>query len=355
MLIFGRELVDFPLTALIDSPITKNEMLLSIKHLRVKFGSRRRPVTAVDDVSFDVGAGEVISLVGESGCGKSTLGKAIIGLLPSGSAVAGSIQYKGQELVGLNYGQLTRYRGTEISMIFQEPMNSLNPVFKIGDQLAEAIQLRRARTAVGVKGGASLRSEDGWSVKEEVLEYLGQVKIKDPGLVLERYPHQLNGGMRQRVMIAMSLAQRPSLLIADEPTTALDVTTQAQILSLMNELAREYSMSLIFITHDLGVAGMIANRIIVVYAGEIVEDAPVTDLFNDTLHPYAKGLMNSTPTSFKGEKGIEPILGYVPNLALRIEGCKFRERCPYSMEKCREARPALEANGPKHMVRCFLY
>jgi peptide/nickel transport system ATP-binding protein len=240
-------------------------------------------------------------------------------------------------------------------MIFQEPMSSLNPVFKIGDQLAEAIEIRRARTAEGTKGKVNSQAPDTRSVKEEVLEYLGQVKIQDSGLILERYPHQLSGGMRQRIMIAMSLAQRPSLLIADEPTTALDVTTQAQILSLMNELTRESNMSLLFITHDLGVAGMIADRILVVYAGEIVEDSPVMDIFNETLHPYAEGLMNSTPTSSKGEKRIEPIIGSVPNLVDRIKGCKFHERCPHVMEKCVESRPKLSAYETERRVRCFLY
>ena len=209
-----------------------DRLLLSIRNLGVQFGTAQRPVRAVDDVSFDVATGEVISLVGESGCGKRTLGKAIIGLLPAGSAITGSIRYRGQELVGLEHGQLTQYRGTEIWMIFQEPMSSLNPIFRVGDQLAEAIKIRRARIAAGVKGGPASEREgtDHRTVKEEVVESLGQVKIQDPGVVLGRYPHQLSGGMRQRIMIAMSLAQKPSLLIADEPTTALDVTTQAQIL-----------------------------------------------------------------------------------------------------------------------------
>jgi oligopeptide/dipeptide ABC transporter ATP-binding protein len=331
-------------------------VLLSVKNLAIGFKTQQGSVSAVDDVSFDIGRGEVISLVGESGCGKSTLGRAIIGLLPNNAKVTGSLRYKGRELVGLEHGQLTKYRGTEISMIFQEPMSSLNPVFKIGDQLAEAIKVRRVRTAEGTtRGKVNSQSPDTRSVKEEVLEYIGQVKIQDPGLILERYPHQLSGGMRQRIMIAMSLAQRPSLLIADEPTTALDVTTQAQILSLMNELTREYNMSLLFITHDLGVAGMIADRILVVYAGEIVEDSPVTDVFNETLHPYAKGLMNSTPTSSKGEKRIEPIIGSVPNLVDRIKGCKFHERCPHVMQKCVESRPKLSAYETDRRVRCFLY
>ncbi|MDA4114069.1 MAG: ABC transporter ATP-binding protein [Thaumarchaeota archaeon] len=322
------------------------DVLLSARDLTVQFPSQHGAVTAVDEVSFDIRAGEVISLVGESGCGKSTLGRAIIGLLPNSAKITGSLTYKGTELVGLDQGKLTQYRGTEMSMIFQEPMSSLNPVFRIGDQLAEAIQIRRARK----------RDKPGnRSVKEEVLEYLGQVKINDPGNVIDRYPHELSGGMRQRTMIAMSLAQRPSLLIADEPTTALDVTTQAQILSLMSELTREYDMSLLFITHDLGVAGMIASRIVVIYAGEIVEDSPVDGVFTETLHPYTKGLMASAPSAFKGGKRIEAIRGSMPNPAQTIVGCKFHERCPYVMDRCVKTKPRLLDHGKDRMVRCFLY
>ena len=325
---------------------SSGDSLLSAKDLTVQFPSQYGTVRAVDDVSFDIRAGEIISLVGESGCGKSTLGKAIIGLLPNTAKIGGSLRYKGKELVGLDQGELTRYRGTEMSMIFQEPMSSLNPVFKIGDQLAEAIKVRRARRS-------DVHSEV--SVKDEAVDYLGQVKIKEPRAVFDRYPHEMSGGMRQRIMIAMSLAQRPSLLIADEPTTALDVTTQAQILSLMNELARVYNMSLLFITHDLGVAGMIADRIVVVYAGEIVEDSPVAEVFTDTLHPYTKGLMNSTPSSFKGGKRIEAIKGSMLNPSEAIVGCKFQARCPYVMEKCLETRPNLSSHGKDSRVRCFLY
>ncbi|HEV2389337.1 MAG TPA: ABC transporter ATP-binding protein, partial [Nitrososphaerales archaeon] len=302
-------------------------------------------VKAVDNASFDIGAGEVISLVGESGCGKSTLGKAVIGLLPNTAKVSGSLVYKGTDLVGLDQGKMTKYRGTEISMIFQEPMSSLNPVFRVGDQLAEAIQIRRAR-----KG-----PKDDKPVKDEAIEYLAQVKITDPRQVSQRYPHELSGGMRQRVMIAMSLAQRPSLLIADEPTTALDVTTQAQILTLMSELTHEYDMSLLFITHDLGVAGMVASRIIVLYAGEIVEDSPVSAMFTNTFHPYAKGLMGSTPTSFKGGKRIEAIKGGMPNLSQTVVGCKFSDRCPRVFERCVGERPPLIDVESGRKVRCFLY
>jgi oligopeptide/dipeptide ABC transporter ATP-binding protein len=326
--------------------MASGDSLLSARDLTVQFPSSYGAVTAVNEVSFDMRAGEVISLVGESGCGKSTLGKAIMGLLPNSAKITGNLSYKGKELVGLGQGELTQFRGTEMSMIFQEPMSSLNPVFKIGDQLAEAIQIRRAR-----KGG----KEESKSVKEEVLEYLGQVKINDPGNVIKRYPHELSGGMRQRIMIAMSLAQRPFLLIADEPTTALDVTTQAQILLLMSELTREYNMGMLFITHDIGVAGMIASRIVVVYAGEIVEDSPVDDIFAETLHPYTKGLMASAPSSFKGGKRIEAIKGSMPNPTQAVMGCKFHERCPYVMERCLGTKPGLLDVGNGHKVRCFLY
>jgi oligopeptide/dipeptide ABC transporter ATP-binding protein len=329
----------------LQSARADSETLLSARGVSVEYPTRQGMVKAVDNASFDIGAGEVISIVGESGCGKSTLGKAVIGLLPNTAKVSGSLLYKGTDLVGLDQGKLTKYRGTEISMIFQEPMTSLNPVFRVGDQLAEAIQIRRAR-----KG-----PKEAKPVKDEVIEYLAQVKITDPRQVSQRYPHELSGGMRQRVMIAMSLAQRPSLLIADEPTTALDVTTQAQILTLMSELTREYNMSLLFITHDLGVAGMVASRIIVLYAGEIVEDSPVGAMFTNTLHPYAKGLMGSTPTSFKGGKRIEAIKGSMPNPSRTIVGCKFNDRCPRVFDRCLRERPPLidVENGRK--VRCFLY
>jgi peptide/nickel transport system ATP-binding protein len=330
----------------LQSTRESTDLLLSARSVTVRFPSQYGSVRAVDDVSFDIKAGEIISIVGESGCGKSTLGKAIIGLLPRNAAISGSLLYKGTELVGLGHGKLTQFRGTEMSMIFQEPMSSLNPVFKVGDQLAEAIKTRRSRKSI---------SQDTRSIREEVIEYLSQVKVREPGVVAERYPHELSGGMRQRVMIAMSLAQRPSLLIADEPTTALDVTTQAQILSLMYELTREYDMSLLFITHDLGVAGMVASRILVLYAGEIVEDSPVDAVFTNTLHPYAKGLMGSLPSSFKGGKRIEAIRGSMPNPSQTIRGCKFSERCPYVMDECTKTRPILSDYGESRKVRCFLY
>jgi oligopeptide/dipeptide ABC transporter ATP-binding protein len=247
-------------------------------------------------------------------------------------------------------------------------MSSLNPVFKAGGQIAEAIGVREDRRppksdygpfplqAEGRKGSWP-KSRAGYREygKAEALRYLEQVRIPDPVQVAEKYPHELSGGMRQRVMIAMALAERPSLLIADEPTTALDVTTQAQILLLMEDLTKDFGTSLLYITHDLDVAGTIADRIIVMYAGEDVEDCSADELFRDPLHPYAKGLLASTPTAFKGEARLEPIKGSVPNLSAPPAGCKFHPRCPFVMEKCRSVEPALLDHSAGHSVRCHLY
>jgi oligopeptide/dipeptide ABC transporter ATP-binding protein len=307
--------------------------------------------------------------VGESGCGKSTLGLAVIGLLPAGiTSVSGKVVFKGEDLLAVPVKELATFRGTQVSMIFQEPMSSLNPVFKAGDQIAEAIGVREARRPAKSEYGPFPQQAEGrkgrWPTskarykeygKAEALRYLQQVRIPDPAQVAEKYPHELSGGMRQRVMIAMALAERPSLLIADEPTTALDVTTQAQILLLMDELTKDFGTSLLYITHDLDVAGTVAERIIVMYAGQVVEDCPSAELFHDTLHPYTKGLLASTPTTFKGEARLEPIKGSVPNLSAPPAGCRFHPRCPFVMEKCRSVEPALLNHSASHSVRCHLY
>lgn len=326
-------------------------------------------VTALSHISFGVKAGEKVSIVGESGCGKSTLGLAVIGLLPADiTSVSGKVVFKGEDLLAVPVRALAAFRGTQVSMIFQEPMSSLNPVFKAGDQIAEAVGVREARLPpkseygpfpphAEARKGRSPTPKVSYKKygKAEALRYLEQVRIPDPARVADKYPHELSGGMRQRVMIAMALAERPSVLIADEPTTALDVTTQAQILLLMDELTRDYGTSLLYITHDLDVAGTIADRIIVMYAGEVVEDCPCAELFHEALHPYAKGLLASTPTTFKGEGRLEPIKGSVPNLSAPPAGCRFHPRCPYVMEKCRSIEPVLLDHSASHRVRCHLY
>ena len=342
--------------------------LLSVKDLTVQFGGRRGRVTALNHVSFDVKPSEIISFVGESGCGKSSLGLAIIGLLPDWTTKTGSILFDNIDILPLPNREMTKYRGTKISMIFQEPMSSLNPVFKVGMQIAEAIQVREIRSPpkgnygpFDVRGDVRkghlprFRKAVDQGLKAEVLRYLNLVRIPDPVEVSEKYPHELSGGMRQRVMISMALAERPSLLIADEPTTALDVTTQAQILSLMGEMTQQFKTALMFITHDLDVAGIIADRVIVMYAGEMVEDCSVDELFSNALHPYTKGLMNSTPRSAKGSKRLESVMGNVPNLIEPPPGCRFHPRCPFAMDGCKTDAPEYVQLGANHRVRCFLY
>jgi peptide/nickel transport system ATP-binding protein len=317
---------------------------------------------------------EFLAVVGESGCGKSTLGLSIIGLLPKpGSKVAnGSIRYKGIDLLKLNGNDIRQYRGTEIAMIFQEPLTSLNPVHKVGQQLADAIIIRKLRK-IGHKEVKSdimqaahkrkaplvsrlpqVRRTIPHDVKDESVEYLKLVRIADPEQVLDRYPFELSGGMIQRVMIAMALSQEPALLIADEPTTALDVTTQAQVLKLMKELIEKVQTSILLVTHDLAVASQVADRVVVMYAGEIVEDAEVNSLFSNPLHPYTKGLLSCIPNGYKDQNELEPISGFLPDLRNPPIGCRFSPRCPYRMAVCSQKRPQL-VNREKNTVSCFLY
>ena len=349
-------------------------VLLDIDDLTVRYSTGRSTVTALDSVSLEVGENEFLAVVGESGCGKSTLGLSIIGLLPPNSQVAqGAMNYKGTDLVKIDKNTMKRYRGTEIAMIFQEPLTSLNPVYKVQDQIAEAVVLRKLRKDSGTKVTGeimqkvyrtkSIRSPSRMPIarklprelKDEVIHWLNLVRISDPEQVLDRYPFELSGGMRQRVMIAMALSQEPARLIADEPTTALDVTTQAQVLKLMRELMDKVNTSIILVTHDLAVASQVADRVVVMYAGAVAEDAEVHDLFSKPMHPYAEALLNCIPNGTKNDSSLAAIPGSVPDMIHLSVGCQFAPRCPHAMEKCNLARPKLKAAEKKHEVACFLY
>jgi oligopeptide/dipeptide ABC transporter ATP-binding protein len=317
--------------------------LIQVKNLRTSFFTPEGEVRAVDGISFNIGEGKTLGLVGESGCGKSVTALSIMRLVPSppGKIVGGEIVYRGQDLLKLNGTAMRKIRGNEISMIFQEPMTSLNPVFTIGDQIGEAIRLHQ---------GLGKRE-----TREKTIEMLRLVKMADPESRVDDYPHQLSGGMRQRVMIAMALSCNPSLLIADEPTTALDVTIQAQILELIEELQeKKLGMALLLITHDLGVVAERADEVAIMYAGKIVERAPTQAIFNRPLHPYTVGLLNSLPgVGAKKKKRLEAIPGVVPSLLELPSGCHFRDRCPKAAGICAEAEPELVEKQKDHWAACY--
>ncbi len=296
----------------------------------------------MDGVSFNIDEGETLGLVGESGCGKSVTALSIMRLIssPPGKVVGGEILFRGKDLLKLNGAAMRKIRGNEISMIFQEPMTSLNPVFTIGNQIGEAIRLHQG---LGKK-----------ETKEKTVEMLRLVRIADPERRISDYPHQLSGGMRQRVMIAMALSCNPSLLIADEPTTALDVTIQAQILELMSELQEKLGMSLLLITHDLGVVAEQADEVAIMYAGKIVERAETKDIFNRPQHPYTVGLLNSLPgVGGLKKKRLVAIPGVVPSPLELPSGCRFRDRCPKAAGRCAEAEPELEEKVKEHWAACY--
>jgi oligopeptide/dipeptide ABC transporter ATP-binding protein len=325
---------------------TKNGILLQIQDLQTHFITDAGTVRAVDGVSLTVRKGETLGIVGESGCGKSVTALSVLRLIPNppGKIVAGKILLDGRSLLDLPEDEMRKVRGGSISMIFQEPMTSLNPVFTVGDQIAEGIRLHQR-----------LSKRDSWS---KAIEMLRLVRIPDPDRRVKEYPHQMSGGMRQRVMIAMALSCNPHLLIADEPTTALDVTIQAQILELLNQLKTELGMAVMLITHDLGVVADTAARVAVMYAGRVVEQAPVLELFANPLHPYTQGLLNSIPRIEKAERRprLAAIPGMVPDLLDLPRGCKFQARCTKVFEPCRGEEPQLKAVGAAdHLVRCCLY
>ncbi|MFH1932494.1 MAG: ABC transporter ATP-binding protein [Pseudomonadota bacterium] len=322
------------------------EKFLEIDNLSVQFHTPEGVARAVDDVSFNLARGETLGLVGESGCGKSVTALSILGLIPSppGRIKSDRILFEGRNLLDLDGEEIRQVRGQEISMIFQEPMTSLNPVLPIGRQVAEPLMVHKGITKK--------------EAYEEAAVWLEQVKIPAARERLNDYPHQLSGGMRQRVMIAMAMVCRPKLLIADEPTTALDVTIQAQILSLMLGLKEELGMSVLLITHDLGVVAQMASRVIVMYAGEVVEEAKVMDIFDSTFHPYTQGLLKSMPRLGERAGGrtgrLNEIAGTVPPLTQIISGCKFADRCPHTFTLCRERHPGLFALGHDQHARCWL-
>ena len=320
--------------------------LLGIENLSVHFHTPEGVARAVDGISFDLAAGETIGLVGESGCGKSVTSLSILGLIPSppGRIESGKIMFGRQNLLDLDLESLRKIRGRQISMIFQEPMTSLNPVLPIGRQVAEPLMHHQGLSKT--------------EAFEKAASWLEHVKIPAAAKRLNDYPHQLSGGMRQRVMIAMAMVCGPKLLIADEPTTALDVTIQAQILSLMNRLKDELAMSVLLITHDLGVVAQMAARVIVMYAGQVVEAAKVTDIFDSPFHPYTQGLLKSIPQAggrLKSRvKRLSEIPGTVPLLTDIVVGCKFADRCLHSFDLCREKQPDLQPIQAGHRARCWL-
>ena len=320
--------------------------LLEIKDLVTVFDTEKGRIQAVGGVSLKINSGETLGIVGESGCGKTMLSLSIMRLVPTnGKIIRGEILFSGSDLLKLSEEEMRARRGCDISMIFQEPMTSLNPVFRVGEQIAEAIRLHQNLPAK--------------KAMELSVDLLREVGISDPQKRARDYPHNLSGGMRQRVMIAMAMSCHPKLLLADEPTTALDVTVQAQILDLIEELKRKNDMAVVFITHDLGVIAQAAQKVAVMYAGEIVESAPVEDLFSHPLHPYTQGLMASIParcmdTMEKGEY-LKTIPGSVPSLYDVSTGCRFYERCSFAVDECARKEQILTEIGQEHFVACRKY
>lgn len=321
---------------------TKKEVLVRFENLHTYFHTEAGTVKAVNGVSFEVRKGQTICIVGESGCGKSVTSLSLMGLIkmPQGEIVEGSIFYDGKDLTKLKEKELQKIRGNRISMIFQEPMTSLNPALKIGFQIKEVLKLH---------SGMNNRE-----ATERAAHMLGEVGIPRPQAVLNMYPHELSGGMRQRVMIAIALSCRPELLIADEPTTALDVTIQAQILDLMQRIKEETQTSTMLITHDLGVVAEMADYVVVMYAGKVVEQGKVLDIFTNPLHPYTQGLMKSKPTIGAKQERMYTIPGQVPNPIDLGAGCAFADRCPYTQPICCERMPDVHNTGKGHEVRCWM-
>ena len=321
----------------------KKEKLLEVKNLKTYFNTENGLAKAVDDINLEIYTGEIFGIVGESGCGKSVTALSIMGLIeyPPGKIVAGEINYEGKNLIKLSESEMRKVRGNEISMIFQEPMTSLNPVYTIGYQISEAI--------------LSHKKLNKKEAMEQSVDMLRKVEIPLPEKRVNEYPYQLSGGMKQRAMIAMALSCNPHLLIADEPTTALDVTIQAQILNLISSLKENYNMSVMFITHDLGVIARVSERVAVMYAGKIVEYANVKKLFANPMHPYTWGLMNSIPKLYEDVDKLSTIAGIVPSSINPPKGCKFNNRCLLADGKCMTREPEIEEVEAEHYVRCFHY
>ena len=317
--------------------------LLEIRDLRTYFFTPEGVVKAVDGVSYDLEAGETLGLVGESGCGKSVSALSVMRLVPDppGKTVGGEVIFDGQDLIKLPNDEMRRVRGRQISMVFQEPMTSLNPVLTIERQLTESLELH-----------LGMNKQDA---RQEAVRRLDQVGIPEPDRRIKQYPHQFSGGMRQRVMIAIALSCNPKLIIADEPTTALDVTIQAQILEVMKKLSTESGVSLIIITHNLGVVARYADRVNIMYAGKIIERGSARQIYGHPTHPYTLGLLNSVPRlDLPRKEKLDPIEGQPPDLAGLPEGCSFRPRCRYAIDRCAEEIPPLESVGDSHYSACFV-
>ncbi len=327
--------------------MSEQKHLLHVKDLRTYFYTFEGVAKAVDDVSFHLKKGESLGIVGESGCGKSVTAQTILKLIPMppGKIVSGSIDFDGIDLINLSMEDMRAVRGNRIAMIFQEPMTALNPVFTIGDQVSEMFMLHK-----------KMDKKEAW---DRSIEMLKKVQIPAPEKRVHEYPHQLSGGMRQRAMIAMALSCNPEILIADEPTTALDVTIQAQILELMLQLKEEYETAIMMITHDLGVIAELAERVVVMYAGKVVEEGNTQDIFYHPTHPYTQGLLQSIPKlgnrAGGGRQQLHEINGMVPSLFHLPKGCDFYPRCPKAMDTCKENLPDIKAINANHQVRCWLY
>ncbi|MFF2177638.1 ABC transporter ATP-binding protein [Lysinibacillus sp. NPDC058147] len=320
------------------------EVLLEVNHLKIKFHLKNgKQAKVVDDVSFTIRKGETVALVGESGSGKSITSLSIMRLLPipPGEISAGTIKLNGKNLLNYKNKEMSNIRGNEISMIFQEPMTSLDPVFTIGNQMME-----------GIRRHQRISKKEAW---EKSLQLLKEVGIANAEKIITEYPHQLSGGMRQRVMIAIAMSNNPQLLIADEPTTALDVTVQAQILKLMMKMKEEHRSAILFITHDMSVVAETADRVMVMYAGQIVEEAPVRELFTNPKHPYTTALLKTMPNLDADVKRLPSIPGTVPPAYALPGGCRFAPRCPFAMEQCHEVQPEVIHIQDEHKVRCHLF
>jgi len=321
----------------------KKEKLLELKNVTTSFDTDDGKVTAIEDISFELRQGETLGILGESGCGKSVTSLSIMRLLPDGVGYVenGDIFFQGENLLDLKEDKMRSYRGNKMSMIFQEPMTSLNPVFKVKKQLVEVYTTHQ-----------DVNNKEAYNKALEILDIVG---IPDSKSVIEKYPYELSGGMRQRVMIAMALACQPALLIADEPTTALDVTIQAQILKLMNELKQKINSSIMLITHDLGVIAQMVERVLVFYAGQIVERAQIDDLYENPKHPYTKGLINSIPRIGNKNRRLDTIQGMVPSPFEFPQGCRFHPRCEHVMDICKEKEPPEVDVGDRHSAKCWLH
>ena len=321
----------------------KNTPLLEIRNLSVEFSTYNGTAKVLENVRLNLQAGEILGLVGETGCGKSVLARSILNLIaqPPGRITSGEVFFKGVDLRKISNRQMRSIRGNEASMIFQEPMSSLNPVFTVGSQMIELVHLHQG---LGKKQAGEL-----------CVDMLRQVQMPDPDQVIKKYPHELSGGMRQRIMIAMELSCKPSLLIADEPTTALDVTIQGQVLTILTNLARRDNIAVLLITHDMGVVAQVCDRVAVMYAGKIVEVAPVRELFSRSAHPYTSGLIGSIPGQNTNEKKLISIPGRVPSLINPPRGCRFHTRCNKRLEMCERLDPCFYPIGEHHKVACHLY